>query len=66
MCALYIMENEYENQPETKQTSSFNLKQTAKGKRYWDIKIYSDDIKELQEKTEEMDNWAREKYGEEE
>lgn len=47
----------------TKQTSSFTLKQTAKGEYYWEIKVYSDDIKEMQKKVTELDDWARETYG---
>ena len=44
--------------------SSFTLKQTAKGRYYWDIKIYDNDLEVMQAKIKSMDDWARKEYGE--
>ena len=45
-----------------KQTSSFKLSKMSKGYN-WEIKIYSDDLIELQNKIMEMDLWAVKNYG---
>ncbi len=45
------------------QTSSFTLKQTAKGLYYWDVKIYDNDVDEIKKKVKALDDWAREEYG---
>lgn len=47
----------------TKQTSSFTLKQTAKGEYYWEIKVYCDDIEEMKKKVVNLNDWAIETYG---
>ena len=42
--------------------SSFELTKNTKG-YYWKIKIYTNDLEEMKEKTEKLNNWAIEKYG---
>ena len=44
-----------------KQTSSFKLSKMSKGYN-WEIKIYSDDLEEIQTKTKVLDDWARREY----
>ena len=59
--------NPYPDEPtlsEKQQTSSFTLKQTAKGSQYWDIKIYNNDPAEIKKQVKDLDDWAREEYGE--
>lgn len=45
-------------------TSSFEVTKNTKG-YCWKIKIYSNDLDELKQKSEELDNYAKEHYTQE-
>ena len=45
-----------------KQQSSFKLIKNSKGYN-WEIKIYSENVTEMKEKTDDLNTWAELKYG---
>ena len=66
---VVIMENEFNPQllasdlDLAKQTSSFKLMKMSKGYN-WEIKIYTEDIFEMQQKIKLLDNWAKMEFSE--
>ena len=60
------MENEFDiptEQPLIQQKSSFKLWKNAKSNWQYEIKIYGDNIKEIQDNTKLMEKWSEENYG---
>lgn len=50
--------------PIQSQTNSFKLIKNSRGYG-WEIKIYDEDIKKIQDLIDEMNRWAKIKYGDE-